>query len=81
MLLYVGKGLMVLNLINAYPAAFKQLNPVPPMIRMLTHLQQTTFENIVAKEEIAQNDYFATMSSTVFINYTFIYIYFSLFCS
>ena len=43
---------------------------------ILTHLQETTFENIVTKWEIAQNEQFLllkTMFSTSFSNYTFIY--------
>ena len=35
-----------------------QYQPFPTYRRVLTHLQQTTFENIVTKGEIAQNKQF-----------------------
>ena len=34
------------------------LNPFTPQILILTHQQQTAFENIVGKEEIAHNELF-----------------------
>ena len=59
------------------------LKPFPTCRRTLMHLQQTTFENIVAKEEIAQNKQFLLMPQCfqLLLNYcTPIHRDFSWFC-
>ena len=60
------------------------LNPFPYLLRhCLMPLKKSTFENIVAKEEITRNEQFsppAAVFSTPFGNYTFIFICFPFLC-
>ena len=50
------------------------VKPFPTYRRMLANLQQTTFENILTKEEIAQNEQFLLLPQCFhhfFSNYTY----------
>ena len=44
------------------------LEPFTPKIHILTHLQQTAFENIVGKEEIAHNEQFLLFPQCFLLN-------------
>ena len=49
-------------------------NPLPPIETFLTHLQQTTFENIATKGEIGQNELNFFFSYHIFISRDFPYL-------
>ena len=65
-----GKGLNTIKSINR---SLPQTEPVTPYILILTHQQQTAFENIVGKEEIARYEQFLLFPQCFLLNQKTVY--------
>ena len=91
---HLGQYLQTIPILNEknilkVTGVFDQLNnkfvqPFPTYRRILSHLQQTTFENIVTKGEMTQNKqnkHLSQLISTFFSNYTYNYRNFPFFLS